>query len=72
MDMTHLPGAASSPRPTQAARFECQNCGWPPAYYLKRGRCDACYDYWRKRGSERPAHLWRRSFTSASAERLSR
>jgi hypothetical protein len=69
MDTTRLPPAESSPRPTQPPRFQCQICSLTQAYYLKRGRCDPCYAYWRRRGGERPAHLWRRNFTSASAER---
>jgi hypothetical protein len=65
-----LPAAEQGSTSTQDRRFECQICGLPPAYYLKQGRCDPCYAYWRRRGSERPTHLWRRNFTSAAAERL--
>jgi hypothetical protein len=70
VNKTRLPGAEQGSTSTQGRRFECRTCGLPPAYYLTRGHCNACYSYWHKYGRERPAQLWRRNFTSAAAERL--
>jgi hypothetical protein len=44
----------------------CTTCGRLGAR-LKRGRCDACYAYWRKYARERPSHLWGRSFTGRAS-----
>jgi hypothetical protein len=73
MDLTRMPPAERAARSTASGRPRCSVCNLPPGRrYLSRGRCEACYGYWQKYGRERPAHLWRRNFTSASAERCAR
>ena len=63
--MDRIPLPASRP-----AAPDCHTCHLPPARPLKRGRCNACDNYWRKHGKERPSHLWGRDFTGRLAERL--
>lgn len=41
----------------------CANCGRIDNRRLLRGLCDACYEYQRKHGQARPAHLWNRLTT---------
>lgn len=47
-----------APEPSLASE-RCANCG-RLVVYLSRGRCAACYDYWRRYNQERPERLWRR------------
>ncbi len=35
----------------------CRVCGW--RHSEKAGRCDTCYRYWRRHGSDRGWHLMR-------------
>jgi hypothetical protein len=47
-----------APEPSPAAD-RCSNCGRLVSYLL-RGRCRTCQDFWRRKGRERPVHLWQR------------